>query len=88
MPPKSQKPTVEELTKEQVEFLNKIPLGTIARVKKAELKRDLTRLKNAKGKAETAVSKVSARAYPDCRSLGGCCNWCNCIFYGGGGVTK
>lgn len=79
---KIQTPKVEDLTKDQVEFLNKTPLGTIMRVKKTEFRAEMTRVKKANSNVELATRPE--RTLPDCRGLFACCNAvCNCAFFGG-----
>lgn len=74
---KLQRPTVEELSREEVEFLNKIPVGTFARIHEKQFVKEL------EAAGVELQNKVAAKCDTHCSTLLVCCHsTCNCALLG------
>jgi len=83
---------LEDLSQSDIEFLNKIPIGTLLRVKKDEISNEIQRLpESEKDSYQEVFDKVKGGSLssfeefemPNCRGILGCCHsTCNCGVWG------
>jgi len=75
---------LEDLSQSDIEFLNKIPIGTIARVKKDEIQEEINKLADSEATGKELFDKVKGGSlWSEREDITTCCHAsCNCALWG------